>query len=298
MPLFSAFTPFGMFRFSGAPSRGERIYRSMVDAKSDAFDMTIGTYEEAKTYAQAMGIARARYALERALNQLDPLKCIEMLPKLEIDWAMIPGEFDTILDRQIALAARMILSRGAVRTAIEEGLRAILGEHFVALRSLSPTESVNLTPSTCNFVRSDIPFKVIRLTEAVTLVGTAVSIPYENLDLTAGPLLIIENDVLTIEPENTELSEVITVVAATATTLTAVFTKPHNTDCLGTTQNWVNWVSTQRQLFVIVDAVAVVDSELCRRVDDFMGHVCRGVTKWDIISEQDDVFEFTGWWRA
>lgn len=286
MPKFSAFNPFGMLKFSNAPSRGEQIYRSMYAAKVGALDLTVGSYAEAKLYAQAMGIARGRYALERAFNQQNPFKCIELLPALEKNWAVIPSETDTILDRQLNVAARMMLVRGATREAIVAGLTAILGLHLIAFRTVQPSEIVTEQPTGVTgplFARPELPFKLIRLTGPVTTLGSLYTVPYTNADPTAGPILVQKNDIFMVQPDNTGLAEVVTVVSATDSDLSAIFTRSHDIGAFATTQNWVNWTSTQRIYYIIVDNFAALDTETVRRVDDFMGKVSRGVSTWNVV---------------
>lgn len=286
MPKFSAFTPFGMLKFSSAPSRGERIYRSMYAAKAGAFNLATDSYQEAKVYAQAMGIARGRYALERAFNNQNPFKSIELLPSLEKNWSVIPSETDTLLDRQLNVAARMMLVRGAPREAITAGLQTILTTHFIALRTFLPGEVVTEQPAGTSgplFARHDLPFKLIRLTGAVAHLLAPTTVPYTNADPSAGRILVQKGDVFMVQPENTGLAEVVTVISATADDLTATFTKAHDIDAYATTQNWVNWTSTQRIYLIVVDAAAAIDTETVRRVNDFMSKVSRGVSQWDIV---------------
>lgn len=286
MPKFSMFTPFGMLKFSGAPSRGERFYRAMYSMKVGAIDLTKGGYNEAKVYGQSMGIARGRYALERAFNQRFPMKSIECLPLLEANWAVIPSETDTLLDRQLNVLARMMLVRGAQREAIEEGLRAILGSHFIALRTLLPGEVTNDAPVGDfgpNFSRPDLPFKLIQLSSAVSILNTPINVAYRNGDPTAGQILVQKNDIFMFQPESVGLAEIVTIQSATATDLTATFKHSHDVDSYATTQNWVNWTSTQRSYLIVVDATAALDTEMVRRVNDFMSKVSRGVSIWDIV---------------
>jgi hypothetical protein len=294
---FSAFASFGMLSFSSAPTRAEMIYRSMYAAKIGAFDLKPGSYQEAKVYAQAMGIARGRYTLQRAFNQQFPLKAVEMLPALEENWSIVPSETASILDRQLAVASAMMLVRGATREAITAGLQAILGTHFIALRILTDTETTkeqNTDAYGPLFNRVDIPFKLIQLPDPVATIGVPLTIMYENADLTAGALLIQKNEKLLIEPEVPGQAEIVTVIAATATTFTATFTKSHDEGAFATTQNWVNWTSTQRSYFVVVDAFAALDSEMVRRVNDFMSKVARGVSKWSIIEPINPGVSFCG----
>ncbi len=286
MPKFSAFTPFGMLTFASSPSRGERTYRAMYAMKVGAFDLTRGTYAEAKVYAQSMGIARGRYALERAFNQQFPLTSTDLLPALEKNWAVIPSETDTILDRQLNVVARMMLVRGAKREAITAGLQAILGSNLIALRTFLPSEVVTEQPVGdfgSLFARVDLPFKLIRLTGPVARLNTPTTVPYTNADPTSGAILVQKDDVFMFQPENTGLAEVVTITSATADDLTATFKRSHDVDSFATTQNWVNWTSTQRSYLVIVNSLVSIDAETVRRVDDFMGKVSRGVSSWNIV---------------
>lgn len=282
MPKFSAFTPFGMLKFSGGPSRAELIYRSMYATKVEAFDLTEGSYAEGKIYSQALGLARASNALERAKNQLNPYKCIDLLPELEKDWSVVPGENDTIYDRQLAVAVKMALSRGATRESIENGLENILGSHFLSLRTLVSIEAVRSEP-TSNFIRPDLPSKLVRLSEPVATLNTPYAVAYENADTTAGKVSLRKGDVITIDPENIGQTEVLTIASATDETFTATFTKSHDVGCFVTTQNWPRWRSTQRTYFIVVDAESAINPDRVRRVNDFMGHIGRGVSFWHII---------------
>jgi len=284
MPLFSAFTPFNMWKFSGAPSRGESVYRSMCAAKSKAFDLTKGSYQEAKVYSQAMGIARGRYALERAQNQLNPFKCIELLPNLEKDWAVIPSETDTLLDRQAAVAAKMILVRGARREALEDGLTSILGSNFIALRETTNAEALVYTSSSQNFSRPDIQGKYVQLTSPVTVSDGATPFEVSYSAATANdPVVIQKGDTLTIQPENIGLKEVVTVTSARTGYFTAVYTNPHDVGAYVTSANYVDWMSTKRTFYVIVNANVVLNTSIVRRVNEFMSRACRGLTNWHIV---------------
>lgn len=283
MPLFSAFTPFNMMKFSGAPSRGESIYRSMYSAKVSAFDLTPGTYQEGKVYAQAMGIARGRYALERVQNQLDPFKCIEMLPALEKDWAVVPLESDTLLDRQSNVAAKMLLVRGARREAVEAGLRVILGSHYVMLRGVASAEVLSSFSSNQNFSRVELPAKYIALTTPVALTGAAYEVGYTTADPSATPVTIVKGDTVTLSPENIGLKEAVVVSSARAGYFSATFANAHDIGSFATTDNYVDWMSTQRMLYVVVDDYAARNAELVRRVNDFMSRACSGVTEWHIV---------------
>lgn len=281
--LFSVFSGFGAFKFSSKPTHGQSIYDAMVAAKVGGFRLEPGDYAEAKVYAQAMGLARCRYTLERARNQQDPLKAIELLPHLEGDWGAIPSETDTLIVRQQNVAAKMRLPRGPRRENVETQLRAILGTDFLALRAPASADVLSQTPTTACFARPEIPYKVVQLTTPVTLVGSPYACGYANLDVTQGQVVLAVGDVLTVQPENAGLLEVVTVVGATATTFTATFQNAHDLHAIGTTQNYVNWTSTQRHVYVVVKATSSLDAEKVRRVHDWMSAVCRGVSSWSVV---------------
>lgn len=290
MPRFSAFTPFGMLKFSGKPSLGERVYRSMTAAKSKAFDLQQGSYMEAKIYAQSMGIARARLALERAENQQDPLKCIEMLPHLEKDWGVVLGANDTILQRQAAVAAKMLLVRGARREAIEEGLRTILGSDFVMLRETPQAEATSLASASQTFTRPEIQAKTIRLTSPVGKIRTlfipyTCEVFYEGVN---GDVLVQAGDRLTVQPENSGLKEVVTVSSANSKSFIAVFSKTHDVGAYATTINYVDWASTRRTMYIIVKSAAAVDAPTVRRINEFMSRADRTVSTWHIVRATTD----------
>lgn len=140
MPLCSAFTPCGQLECSSRPSIAENVYRSMVANLGGQYDLTVGGHEEATLYARARSIARAMQAQRRAANNALPMKCLELLPLQEAGYGIVPGETDTIVQRQTALAARMLLSRGATQENIEAQLRAILGSAFLGYRTVAPYE--------------------------------------------------------------------------------------------------------------------------------------------------------------
>lgn len=137
MPKLSAFTPTGMLKLSGAPSRAEVLYRSLVSALSGknggGFDMSQGTRMEVWAYAMAKCLARAAYAVERAGNQRTPLKASDLLPLLERAYLVVPSPGETRPERAATLAAIDALSGGGRFSDLASMLRSLLGSEFLAL---------------------------------------------------------------------------------------------------------------------------------------------------------------------
>lgn len=292
MPRFSAFTPFGMLAFSSRPSHGETIYRAYVAALGGQYSTEPGSASEARVYANAMGLARARYTLDRARNQLDPWRTVELLPVREHEYGIIPGLEDTVEDRQAAVAAKMRLARGCSRPELERSLLTLLGEDFVALRTIGidDAEVFPSDPSQQNFADAFTPRKAVRISGRIFPGQRTLS--YEAAD-PHGPAVVLEpGDVLTVDPGNSGLVEVVTVEDATEAKVAATFLRVHEPGSYATTQPYPWWASTVRHVNAIVTDEAAVDPETRRKVTDLLDTVLRGVTTWGIIAESAETTGF------
>lgn len=312
MPLFSAFTPFGMLAFSSKPSHAEAFYRSMVRAlgnepgSSEAhgtISTAPGTRMDAKLYADAMAFARARYQLERAGNQVLPTRLTELLAVREREWGVVPSPIATDDERRAAVAAQYLLPRGAARNEVATLLSTLLGDDFVAYRPTPKAEAV-VYPSALgdqpqNLQRASIPRKLIRLTEPVTTgLGAPQYVRYERFVADPNPSAPLHSlsvgDTVVLDPGNLDLVERATVTALdfdepTEGTVFAVFqatlTKPHVTGTVGTTAPWPFWASTKRHNLIVLSPSAALDPEKRRRVHAVLGKVLRGVSTWNLAGE-------------
>ncbi|HEX2882677.1 MAG TPA: hypothetical protein VHO25_24325, partial [Polyangiaceae bacterium] len=100
MPRFSAFTPFGQLRFSSKKSHSQIFYESLFAAYGGEENFRKTGLQGARLYATAMVLGHARYTLDRAGNQFDPLKVGELLPIQEFEHGIIPPKGATIADRR------------------------------------------------------------------------------------------------------------------------------------------------------------------------------------------------------
>lgn len=293
MSTFSVFQDFVAFSFTGAPTRGERIYESMITSEEKAFDVSEGTYEEARIYASAMGIARARYALERALNQSFAKLAVEMLPHLEEEWSCIPKPTDTIYARQEAVALKRLLPRGARAENVEAQLRAIYDDDFIAYRVFNPAE-VYLWPEQPFdgpgvFVADNSVPKHMKLEEPIVLQGERVA---RYLPIVPGDPTTIEiGDLLCIEVENLGLAEKVTVLDAGEDSrgkwFKAIFSRAHGYEASVTTDAPI-WLSTQRRGLIVVKESASLDADKYRRACDVLQSIFRTVTEWAIVHPTTD----------
>lgn len=285
MPLLSTFTPFGSLMFSYRPSRAHAIYDAMIRNLGGAFDTTPGTHVEASVYARARSIARARNAVDRANNQYDGAKAIEMLPGLERDYGIVPKETDTLLTRQQNVAAAQILSRGgATYQGLYNALLALLGSSFLALRApASGDVHLSSSPSPVgNFTNPALPIQQLVFPDPIAP-GSNVVARYQNADPTQAPVSLQAGAGLIVDPGNSGRIEAITIGSVGVGTITATFANGHDVGTLASTQNFANWWSTQRTLLVIVAADGTAtDPTKVGQINRFMDRACRGVTQWAI----------------
>lgn len=283
MPLLSAFTPCGMLEMADRPSHGQAMYEAMRRNLSpeEGFAIDFDSPQQARLYAQAMVFAAAHYGLERAGNQSVPRKAIESIRILERDYRIIPRAGATLRERQEAIEARMLESRGARRESVEAALAAALGADFVEYRTTPNAERTSLPGlpgDVGNFVLATPP-KVVRFDGAVSILGSPVAVPYTVLlgeTLQTGDYLCVD-----VSPSQSR-TERVRVTATTTGTFTATFTHPHDSGTEGTTGHAPVWTSNQRHALVVLEASAAQDQERRRAAHETMARVARGPSTWQI----------------
>ena len=293
MPLCSAFTPCGQLELSGKPSVFENVYRSIVNSLGGQYDLTVGGHNEATAYARARAIARAMQTQRRAANNALPLKCLELLPLQEAGYGLVPNETDPILTRQQALAAKMLLNRGATRENVETQLRAILGSAFIAYRTLIAAE-ITVWPSRPQdgpgtFTRTDavvIP-KYVRFIDPVVVLGSATKVHYAPMQPNDATATIAIGDRLVVQLENSGLAELVTVASTGSDAIglwfTATFVNVHDIAASGIVGNVPVWTSTQRFALIVATASVAQNADIHRRVDELMMQLARGVSQWALV---------------
>jgi hypothetical protein len=295
MPLLSRFTPLGMLSLSSAPSHAETIFDALVRSQGDAY--AAGGPHEAKLYAQAMGLARGQYALERAGNQQFPKRATDLFDILEREHGLVPRADDSTAERTAELSARMLLPGGAAQSNVERTLSELLGEDFVAYRP-TPTDEMVLYPdnigdSPMNLQAPEVVRKRLVITDAIsTGLGAPQQVQYLETRTEAEDtaLLAAEGDVLVVGP-GTATEERVTVTAIATVDgdhfLAATFEQPHPPETLAITAPYPMWMSTKRHSLIVLTAAAASDAEKRRKVHDLMRRIARGVSTWDIAGESD-----------
>lgn len=301
MGQLSAFTPFGLFDFSDDPSPAELYYDAMGRQLSPAFDLTIGTYEEAKLFARAIMFGCARAQNQAANNQRIPSRVHDKLPTWERDYRIIVEPSWSPDTRRAMLVSRVLLMHGSREEALFTELTAILGSNLYKIRATQPSERV-VWPSpdptgVGTFPVADAPLVYGRILDPVPFPGVSVTVHFEAV----GDLYPTVGQKLCFEPEINVLTEaaVVTALARSVSGLqhydlmTVLFTKAKDAN------SWFAsamplWQSSQRVLQVIVKPVAAHNVETRRKIHEAMARHCKTTTEWEIIESADGVT--TGPW--
>lgn len=226
MPQLSAFTPCGLLELSSQPSYAETAYLQLQQllnandaANGQGFDFAQGEHLEAWTYATAMGLADHRWMLERAGNQAEPMRAMESLPLLELDFELTPGPKDSFLTRQQAIAAAELLPLGGNSANLLAGLQTLLGASFIDLIVPTPTQRVNtpvagVSTGSGHYADIRVPTKYLQLVDPVTQTGGTSYVAYQMLDTTTKPVSLNVNDLVVVQTETSVYREVVQVTGS------------------------------------------------------------------------------------
>lgn len=294
--LFSEFAPLGLFELSNEEPIAERIYRSLVAAHGDQFDMTPGeSRQEAWCYATAMSKARVHKALEMAGAQAFANEVDLLIDTREAEFKIVPPFDATPSERRDVIKARRRRPKTWTKARIEERLRELLGDDLIAYRP-TPLAEVARWPAALgdqpqNLQRPTVTRKLVRLTVPITFLGAPLAgITYDTVDGPrepgSAPAGLVDGDVLVVG-SGLGLAETVVVSDCFPGNFTATFTKPHPSGVLCTTAPFPKWISTKRHNLVVVTEAAAVDLEKRRMVDEEMRRMVRAPSTWDIVQSAD-----------
>lgn len=290
MPRFSCFTPFGMLRFSSRSSRWESLYRQLVDAYAETFDLTPGNYAEAKFYALSC-LSAAGYEMSEQLNaERDPRRLYRLLRQREREYGIVPDPNSMLEERRAEVAARMISAAGSSRNAITIGLQTLLGADFLGLRTTQSGEglvwpNVNPTSGTVGvFKRTAAETKIAKLTGPAFPGNMWVSYAHPGGGNTAFGV----GEVLSLDLENTARAERVTVdeirTFGGETQFRATFAKPHSVGVSVTTGPALAWSSNYRRYLIVVSDSVATSRRLRGKIHELMNRIVRGSATWAIAS--------------
>lgn len=217
-----------MLRLTSKDPPGLAFYRGIKQGYGPRYDFTpesesgIPNHAEASAYARAMALARAQNSVTRAGNQYNANRAWDLLLAQAKDWSVVPTANDTMPSLQAKIAAKQLLAKGANFSAVVQGLRAILGSNLIAYRPFATAEITVYPawPSAAARQKANptLPLpttKTCALVDPIGTLGAPITVTYANLDPLAGEVDLAQGDVVMVQPENTALSEKVTVLAAT-----------------------------------------------------------------------------------
>jgi hypothetical protein len=216
---FSVFAKCGHLRLTSKPSDAELLYTSKIAGLGDQFNVTEGSRMDALCYAQAMGEARMRRKLDRAVNQQYPSRLVDCLEKREAEFQVVPSPGDTVTQRRATLEARYLLPLGCNKNNVENALTSLLGPDFIAYRTTTTSEAVLSPPAIggqpMNLQRTDVTRKRVTFIDPVTTTALPVVIRYS----LAEGVALTDADALVVEPETRGITETVAVTHGYSSTV-------------------------------------------------------------------------------
>lgn len=292
MPRTSLFTPCGMLSLTSAPSEAALAYTAITNDLNDAFDLTPGTYYQARCYAMAMMVGRARKMIKRVPRELHPLTSHDLLTTLEKDWACIPQATDTLYERQLRVAARKALMRGSREEALVTDLTAALGTDFLKVNAIAAGSAANY-PTTATdagtFPNPNLAPKFYQL-GSVPVTGAPYTTTWKAVNGSAAPLV---GEIITCEPDIAGWAEAVTVTGVTTTgglsssalagTITATWARAHSANSWAVTAAPL-WLSNRYQITIVVSDAASKNGPKRQAVHGVMRRHAKSCERWKIVA--------------
>lgn len=293
MPQFSAFTPFGHFRFTSKRPHGETIYADKLRNVGADENFAEGGIYRGKLFCDAMLAAGVLYKLEHVGAQFDPRKAYELLSTHEREWGLIPSPKATVSQRRTALFNYRRLRPDARITSVGQALFDLLGDKLVNYRVAQRSEIAvdNLLElqgryadtTAALMVPTTIPMQVGRLKRGLHSADVSRKL-FEIEWLFGGNAQLQRLQKIIIDPGVWNRSEVVRIAevlgdnayrAAThkahaqgATVMTSIF--PLNT-------------SRKRRHYITLQYPWASDRETRRNINNIMRIVTRSVSTWQIM---------------
>lgn len=295
---YGPLSPYGVAVYGSKPTYGEGVYASQVAAITNPltgnspFNLTPGSWFEARLFARAMVKALKYVEKDRALAQRDPARAFEGLPNLEDDYQTPPGPNDTIQQRQARVLAKKMGSRGASRANVVAVLRALLGSQLTAYVTRADTTAYPSVPANVfDATRWEVPAKwgVTAQPIAPPTGLPNLWVGYSNLIKTEPEMVLAINDVVMVGGENLDTYEGLLVLAVRggpgAREFQAPFAFAHDKGCTLTTGRFYPQITNGRLQHIVLTAAAAADPATRALINAAMPDICRVVSLWAIIAD-------------
>lgn len=282
MAFNDSFGLWGHYAFSSKPTHGRSIFESMSDGMGDSYNNDFNSLQSARLYADSICLASAQYQLDRAFNNRNTSKATELLGKLEEDFQVTPGPYDTLIQRRAFLSSLFMVSKGNSQSVMEAALQTLLGNDFVSYSNLSYTP-FPIDPGTVGiFTRPDEPVKQFFITTGISEVGHPITVPYT---ISKGMTNPVAGEIYTIDPNPLSNIEQVTISSVSAGNIIATFFRAHEPGTIAT-RPYPFWISYNRYSTVVVKFAIANDNEKRRKINELMNRAVKGISQWCVVSDQ------------
>ncbi len=299
---FSAFAPFGALEFKAGQPVEKALYEAIIRALGSGDGLTVekGSFTDCFAFMSARLIGFASRKLERGADQIFARKVYDLLSVHEAEHKITPSPTATIPQRKRALLAKKMARQGSRPAALGEQLRTLLGTEFVGLHIVEPGERLvwpaDLNDQPMLLAPAEMDRKIATSILPISInLGSPHVLPYIPIDpaMEDGSGIFRVGDKVIIEPEILGRCERVTVDgtgttiidSTTYNTITVTPNNAHEPMCTIASLPYPLWMSTQRELVVIVKPSVVQSTSKMRQVHNLLDQALTGVTTWAVVQE-------------
>ncbi len=243
-----------------------------------------------KLYADAMLTQDVQLLLDRAKAELHPLSTQTFLELHEQQLGAVPLEGDSLKTRRERVYAygRLLLD-GRV-SSIDATLRQFLGSLYAFYRTTRVNELTSFDKSPqnrtdFNHVGRQTPIRAMRATVGVVRLGVQLTVPTEFLGGVTDPYSV--GQVVLFDAGRNDRTERVTVLGCTDTTITAVFSKPHDAGAFVTSGHQPRYPSAKRMHHIVVKDDGALNPSTRGTVNELMRRLVKGTATWQVLQETD-----------
>lgn len=286
MPRLSAFTPLGHLRLAGARSDGETFYTSLREGQGGNAVLARDGWQDARLYAEAMTLARAKRCTESAFEQSLPSHVTELLEERE---------------REYGLPVSLALSDNARRARLTDLYRLpvapTLANLTAKMTEIWGADLVGVTAPTLAAQGSNgetwgdlATPKLVRVAETATAGSPATIVvtvamgpapePGDKFTFAASPAAVFAGAV----------SAVVANPEGTYTLTVASLSNPLPAGALGRTGTYSGARISKGIVRVQINAVALLDGTRRGRTESYLLRTLRGSHTWELVPSDVAVF--------
>jgi len=285
MKQFSRFRPFGHGAIKGE-ALGKRLYDAALEAIGHDANFAGDENLRGKLYADAMLAASARIMVEKAHAEMHPLSTEQFLELHETENGLSATPGQSRRSRQAFLQQIKALDINGRISTIHQALQTFLGDALVGYRVVRRTElgAEEKSPNPRgNQSDWQTPMRVVRFLVPAAQKSRNLRIPVEfvggDVELFSVGQQVVAN------AGSYARSEVVTILASSANSITARFTKPHDAGTFMVGGHHPRHWSSKRTHIIILGDGKALDPTVVSGVNLLMRRLVKGTARWCCVDE-------------